>query len=151
MDTVIRAIAIYVFLFLAMRISGRRTLSEMTLFDFVLILVLSECAQQAIIGNDISIMGAFVAVATLIVADISMSYVKRFFPSFGGMLEGSPLLLINDGEILHDRLRQERIDEEDILEAGRKLLGIGRLDQIKYAVLERSGGITIIPHPTASE
>lgn len=149
MDMVLRAIGIYIFLLLAMRISGRRTLAEMTLFDFILVLVLSECSQQAIIGDDISIVGGCIAISTLIFADIAMSYIKQFFPRFGDVMEGQPLLLINDGEVLQDRLAQERVGEEDILEAARRLRGIGRLDQIKYAVLERSGGITIIPQDDA--
>lgn len=145
MDLVIRCLAVYFFLLFAMRVSGRRTLADMTIFDFALVLIISESSQQAILGQDYSVTGGFLAIATLVVADIAMSYLKEYFPRVGNAIDGMPLLLVNNGEILEDRLKQERVGIDDILAAARKLQGIGNLEQVKYAVLERSGGITIIP------
>jgi len=145
MDSVLRPVTIYFFLLLALRVSGKRSMATVTTFDFVLLLIIGESTQQALIGNDFSITGAVVIISTLITVDIGMSYLKRFFPMLDRMVEGLPMVLIDDGQILQDRMKQARVDEEDILQAARQLQGLHRMELIRYAILERSGGITIIP------
>jgi uncharacterized membrane protein YcaP (DUF421 family) len=145
METVLRAAAIYVVLLLIFRIAGRRTLSEMTTFDFVLLLIISEATQNALIGEDFSVTNAILAVLTLIGLDIASSLLKRRFPRFGKVIDGVPTILVENGRPLPDRLYRARLSEDDVLEAARHLHGVERMDQIKYAVLEVSGGISVVP------
>ena len=145
MDTVIRAFAIYFFLLVVFRIAGKRALVQITTFDFVLLLIIGEATQQALIGNDFSITTAWILIATLVGIDIAISLLKERFKKLERLVDGVPLVLVSNGELLRDRMEKSRVDEEDILGAARELQGLERLDQIKYAVLERSGTITIIP------
>jgi len=145
MESVLRGAAIYVFLLVIMRISGKRSFAEITTFDFVLLLVIGETTQQALLGEDFSLTNAFIVIATLVGIDIALSLWKQRSKSFARLLEGRPLVLVADGEVLKDRMDEVRVDVDDILAAGRELQGLERLDQIKYAVLERNGGISIIP------
>jgi uncharacterized membrane protein YcaP (DUF421 family) len=145
MDAVVRATAIYFFVWALFRLAGRRTLSEATTFDFVLLLIIAETTQQALLGNDFSVTNAFVLITTLIGIDVLMTYVKRCFPRMDVILDGRPLLLVDNGQPLEDRMRMVRVDKEDVLEAARRSQGLERMEQIKYAVLEQSGGISIIP------
>jgi uncharacterized membrane protein YcaP (DUF421 family) len=149
MDSVIRAAAIYLFILVMIRISGKRTLSETTTFDFVLLLLIGEASQQALLGNDFSLTTALTVILTLVALDILVSFVKRGSATIEKWLDGLPLVILENGRLLHDRMKESRVDEGDILEAARKQQGIERLDQIKYAVLERSGGISIIPAESA--
>ncbi len=145
MDTIVRGFVIYFFLLLIMRLAGRRTLSEMSNFDFVLILVIGECTQQALLSDDFSLVNACLLIVTLIGIDIFLAWLKQRSPAVERWLEGVPMVLVEDGKLLQDRMKRARVDESDILCAARERRGLARLNQIKYAVLERDGGITIIP------
>lgn len=145
METVLRALAIYVFLLLVFRISGKRSLAQITSFDFVLLLVIGEATQQALIGQDYSLTGAMLAVSTLIGLDITLSVLKQYLPGLERWMDDVPLVLVAHGHVYDDRMRRERVDLDDVLAAARQLHGLERLEQIKYAVLERNGGISIIP------
>ena len=145
MNPVIRATAMYGFLWLVFRIAGKRTLSEATTFDFVLLLIVAETTQQALLGNDFSLTNAFILITTLVGIDIGISLLKQRFPRIERVIDGEPVLIVDNGRLLEKRMARARVDREDILEAARRLQGLERMDQIKYAVLEQSGGITIIP------
>ncbi|ABS64892.1 conserved hypothetical membrane-anchored protein [Parvibaculum lavamentivorans DS-1] len=147
MDAILRAVAIYVFLLIIFRISGRRTFSEITTFDFVLLLIIGEATQQGLLGDDFSVTNAFLIISTLIIIDIGLSLFKRYVPASGKILDGVPMLLVEDGEPLHERMKKARVNEYDIMEAARRSQGLERMDQIKYAVLEVSGTISIVPKP----
>lgn len=145
MDSVFRAAAVYIFLLLIFRVSGKRTLAEMTPFDLLLVLIISEATQQAMIDSDNSVTGAIVIISTLVGIDIMFSLLKRRFKKLEKWIDGEPIIVLRDGEILHERAKMERVDKNDILAAARKLHGLERLEQIKYAVIEEGGGISIIP------
>jgi uncharacterized membrane protein YcaP (DUF421 family) len=153
MDGVIQTIAIYFFLLLVFRMSGKRTLQDVTLFDFVLLLIISESVQEALVGDDFSIVKALIVISTFLLLNIGMSLLKQRFPALSRTLDGISLLIVKDGKPLKERMDKERIDEDDILEAAREKHGLSRMDQVKYAVLERNGSISIIPkrgaHPAA--
>lgn len=146
METVIRGVVVYIFLLLIFRISGKRTLYEATVFDFVLLLIIAETTQQALLGEDFSITNGLVLIVTLLGIDIGLSLLKQRYKKLGKLIDGLPMVLINNGELLHDRMQKSRVDEDDILESARELQGLQRLDQIKYAILEKDGKITIIPN-----
>lgn len=149
MDTVLRAVAIYVILLVAVRLSGRRTLSELTTFDFILVLVISEAVQQGLVGDDYSVTNAAVIVVTLVLVDVALSFVKTRFEWVQKVLEGVPTVLVEHGRPLRERMKKARVSEDDIMESARELQGLERMDQIKFAVLEVGGRITIIPADAA--
>jgi uncharacterized membrane protein YcaP (DUF421 family) len=127
------------------RIAGKRSLAEITTFDLVLLLIIGEATQQALVGQDYSITNAFIVIATLVVLERFFSVVGARFPAIDRVLESVPVVVAADGKIIESRARRENITEEEVLEAARHHHGLERMDQIKYAVLERSGGISIIP------
>lgn len=145
MDSVYRALIIYFFLLLVFRVAGRRTLSEMTTFDLILLLLISETAQQAMITDDHSIINAVLLVLTLVLTNIGLSMLKLRMPNVEKWLDGKPVVVIADGEVIKDRMSKARIDEGDIMESARASQGLERVDQIRHAVLERDGKISIIP------
>ena len=145
MDSVARAAAMYAFLLIVFRIMGKRSLAQITAFDFVLLLIVGEATQQAIIGEDFSLITAFVVITTLMLLDLGLSLMKARWPALDPILDSVPLVIVEDGQLIADRARRERIDLADVLAAARERHGLERLDQIKYAVLERSGGISIVP------
>ena len=145
MDSVMRAVAVYVFLLVLFRVAGKRSLAEITSFDFVLLLVFSEAIQQALIDDDNSLTNGFLVILTLVTMNIGLSLWKLRSPRLDRLLDDVPLIVVEDGRPLKDRMNKARIDETDVLQAARQLQGLERMDQIKYAVLERSGGISIIP------
>ncbi|MBX6392878.1 MAG: DUF421 domain-containing protein [Burkholderiales bacterium] len=146
MDAVARAVLIYFVLLLLFRIAGRRTLAEITTFDFVLLLIIGEATQQAMLGEDFSITNAVIIIATLLFVDVMLSLLKSRSRRMEKVLDGVPTVIVENGRCLRERMAKARVDEDDILEAARRLQGIERLDQIKYAVIEVNGGISIIPY-----
>lgn len=148
MDMVLKAAAVYAILMVMLRLAGRRTVATMTAFDFVLLLVIGEATQQALLGDDTSLTGAIVVIATLVILNVGMSLLKQHLPRLSCWLDGAPLILVAHGRMLDERMRSARIDREDVLFAARASHGLERLDQIKYAILEASGGLTIIPIAT---
>lgn len=148
MDFVFRGFVIYVAVWVLIRFSGRRTLAELTTFDFVLLLIIAEATQQALLGDDFSMTNCLVVVLTLIAINITLALFQRRWPSMGKIFNGVPMVIVEDGRPIRDLMRRARVEEEDVLEAARRLQGLERMDQIKYAVLEKSGGISIIPKRT---
>jgi uncharacterized membrane protein YcaP (DUF421 family) len=137
-----------VFLLLLFRLDGKRSLAQITTFDIVLLLIIAEAIQQGLLGDDFSVTNAFLVITTLFAIDVGMSLGKRRSKMLDKITEGVPMVLVEDGRPLRDRMGKLRVDKEDILTTARERQGLERMDQIRYAVLERSGGISIIPkHP----
>jgi uncharacterized membrane protein YcaP (DUF421 family) len=145
MDSALRAMIVFVVLWAMIRLSGRRLLGELTSFDFVLLLIIGGATQRALTGQDYSIANAFIIVATLISMNVLLSLVEGWFPALGKWINGVPTILVEDGHFLHWRMRRARVSEGEIMAEARRLHGLERLDQIKFAVLEASGHISIIP------
>jgi uncharacterized membrane protein YcaP (DUF421 family) len=145
MDSVIKAAVVYFALWAIIRISGRRTLGEMSAFDLVLFMIIGGSTQRAITGQDYSLTNALLLVATFIVIDIALSLVELKSPFMRRVFNGMPMILVENGTLMGARLRRARITEENILESARKLHGLERIDQIKFAILEATGVITIVP------
>ena len=148
MDAVIRGLAIYFTLLVIIRLSGRRTLAQMTPFDLVIVLVISETTQQAMLGDDFSITNAIILILTLFTTDIALSYVKRWWPKTAHVIDGVPTVLVVDGRYDERALRGCRLDKEDVMEAARNQEGIERVGDIKFAILEVSGNISVIKKQT---
>jgi uncharacterized membrane protein YcaP (DUF421 family) len=145
MESVVRAALVYLFLLLLLRLTGKRTLAQITSFDFVLLLIISEAVQQALIGEDNSMTNAAIVVTTLVGLNIVMSWLKQRYVWIDRLLDDIPLLIVADGKPLKDRMDKARVNEDDVLDAARETQGLERLDQIRHAILERNGKISIIP------
>ena len=144
MEPILRGAIIYIVLLLVFRISGNRSLAQITTFDFVLLLIISETTQPALLGEG-SISNTLLVIVTMVMIDIGLSLWKQRSRQIEKVVDGVPIVIVADGKPLKERMDKERIDEEDVLAAARERQGLERMDQIKYAVLERSGGISIIP------
>jgi uncharacterized membrane protein YcaP (DUF421 family) len=145
MDAILRAAVVYLFLLVLFRLCGKRTLAQITMFDFVLLLIISEATQQALIDSDNSMTNAALLVGTLIGLNILLSLLKQRSKFIERWLEDVPLVIVDRGKPMHMRMDKDRVDRDDILEAAREQHGIRDFDEIEYAVLERSGNISIIP------
>jgi uncharacterized membrane protein YcaP (DUF421 family) len=145
MESIIRGTVVYAFVWLLLRVAGKRTLTQATTFDLALLLIISETTQQAMIGTDSSVTHAFLLIVTLIGLDILLACGKMRWRSVDRWMDGVPVLVLEHGRILEEPARRSRLDASDILEAARTAHGLERLDQVKFAVLERSGDISIIP------
>jgi uncharacterized membrane protein YcaP (DUF421 family) len=145
MNSIIRGVIVYFFLLLVFRISGKRTLAKITTFDLVLTLIISEAVQQSLLDEDHSMTNSFLLVLTLVAADIGLSIAKHRFPAVKKVLDGQPVVVVRDGSFVSETLDKERIEKDDVLLSARERHGIGRLADIRHAILEESGGISVIP------
>ena len=145
MDSVIKAAVVFFALWAILRISGRRTLGEMTAFDFILLLIIGGSTQRAITGQDYSLTNALLLVATFVVLDVALSIVELKSPFMRRVFNGMPMILVDNGTLMTGRMRRARVTEDNILESARRLHGLERMDQIKFAILEGTGEITIVP------
>jgi uncharacterized membrane protein YcaP (DUF421 family) len=143
MYTIIHAIIGYFFLLLTVRLLSRRPGAQMTPFEFVLIFLIGGIIILSTMGNDRSETGSVCTVITIGLIHGLVSYLKQRFPSFGVLVDGTPLVLLKDGEWQADVMRRMRVDKMDVMAAARAK-GARTLDDIKYAVLERNGGISVI-------
>ncbi|MCQ6256638.1 DUF421 domain-containing protein [Pseudomonas sp. Q11] len=144
MDSVLRAAAIYVALLVLFKIAGRRSLAEITTFDFVLLMIIGEATQQALLGDDFSLTNSLMVIVTLIAIDVGLSLLKQRSQWVSQLIDGGPTIIVEDGRILKARMRHARLIEEDIMEAARSSQGIEKLEQIKFAIIERNGKISVI-------
>ena len=145
MNPVVRGLAVYLFVYLVFRILGKRTLSEITTFDFVLLLIISETTTNALLGEDYSLTACFIMVSTLVGMDYLLSILKEKSKWFAVVSEGAPLVIVDNGKPLRKRMEKTKVDEEDVMEAARLTHGLRRMEDIRYAVLERNGSISIVP------
>jgi uncharacterized membrane protein YcaP (DUF421 family) len=137
---------IYLLLLLIFRIAGRRTLSETSTFDLVLLLIIGETTQQAMVGNDDdSMASAAVAILSLVSLDMTITYLRKASPAFDHLLEGRTILLIHEGKIRQAAMDAHSLDIEDLKEAARLSHGIADMEDVRQATLERDGKISIVP------
>lgn len=144
MDTIIRVILIYLFLLILLRASGRRALSEITGFDLILLLIAAEVTDSALLGH-YSFVHALLTITALFTIDIGFSFLKQKHQRIDDWIDGTPVVIVKDGKLLPDRMKNLRIDREEILRAARESHGLTHLEQVRYAVAEASGTISIIP------
>jgi uncharacterized membrane protein YcaP (DUF421 family) len=150
MDSIIRGTVAYFFVWLIFRIAGKRSLAETTSFDFVLLLIISETVQSALNQNDNSLINSFLIVITLVSLDILLSALGYRIPRINHLMNSRPVLIVENGKPVKERMAAARIDEEDILASARENHGLERMDQIKFAILETHGGISIVPSEAGS-
>ncbi|WP_460357950.1 MULTISPECIES: DUF421 domain-containing protein [unclassified Pseudomonas] len=148
MDSVLRAAVMYGALMVLFKIAGRRSLADLTTFDFVLLMIIGEATQQALLGDDFSLTNAMLVIVTLIAIDVRFSLLKQRSGWVSRLIDGEPTIIVENGKLLHRRLRHARLIEADVMEAARSSQGIERIEQIKFAIIERNGKISVIPNET---
>ncbi len=146
MNPVFKGLIIYLFVLLIFRFMGKKNLSETTTFDLVLLLIISETTSNALTGNDYSLTTCFLLIAAMCSADYLLGKVKTTSTRIDKIIDGAPLILVDDGKLLEVRMKKSNVDLGDILEAARMSQGLETLEQVKYAVLEKDGSISIIPN-----
>ncbi len=146
MDAVIRPLVLYVFLLVVFSLAGKRSMAEMDTFDMVTLLIISETTQNALVGKNLSLSYALVVILTLVSCTVFMAWWKARSPRLEQVMQGGPVILVENGRLFRDRMKHAFVDEQDILTSARKQQ-VERLDEIKFAILETSGQISIIPKP----
>lgn len=143
MGTVVRAIAAYWILLLLLRLTGRRTGKRLTPFEILLIFLLGGQMTQAILGDDRSLTNALIGVTTIALMHAFVAWLKLRWKGLARVMDGTPLIIFADGEWVDESMRLVRLDKEDVLASARQD-GIEYLHQIRYAIVERNGAISII-------
>jgi uncharacterized membrane protein YcaP (DUF421 family) len=143
MDIVIRAAVAFLFILLLTRIVGRRELSTLEPFDLILLVTIGDLVQQGVTQNDFSVTGLGLAVGTIAVLTVLFSYLPWRFQALRPVLEGVPVILIEDGDVVDKNLRRHRLTHEEVA-AEARYQQIDSLDAVRWAVLETSGKISFI-------
>ncbi len=143
MDLVLRAAFVFAFMLLLTRIIGKRELSSLQPFDLILLIVLGDALQQGLTQDDYSLTGAVLVVGTIAVLQVCVSWIGYRFPRSRPVLEGEPVVIVQDGKVIERNLKRERLTVEEIHEAARKQQ-IAHLAEIRFAVLETDGEISFI-------
>lgn len=138
MSIVLSATAVFFLVWIVVRVVGKRELSELAPFDFVILVVMGDLVAEAVIAEDTSIIGAVVAVSTFGLLTVLMSWLTWRLPKRRSLFEGVPTLLIRDGEVLDEALRMERLNTHALMTAARQN-GIDDLTKVSWAVLEPDG------------
>lgn len=149
METVVRAIVIFFFLWGVTRVVGRSTLGELSSFELILFITMGDLVQQAVTQQDYSVTGAMLAVGTFALLTILLSWINARYPGARRATHGVPVVVVADGEPAHEVMRAERLSLDDLYGAARQQ-GIEHLRDIRLAVLETNGQLSFFPFDTTS-
>jgi uncharacterized membrane protein YcaP (DUF421 family) len=144
MDLAIRAVVLFAFVYLLTRIIGRRELSSLEPFDLILLIVIGDAIQQGLTQDDYSVTGAVIVVGTFAILQVFVSYLSFKFPRLRPVLDGEPIVIVQDGKPIERNMKRERITLEEVMVEARHQQ-ITHLDEIAWAVLETSGRVSVIP------
>lgn len=146
-NVALRTAAVYLVVLIGLRLAGKREIGQMTTFDLVVLLLLANAVQNAMVGPDTSLTGGILAAVVLLLMNAVVARLRLRWPRLRRLVEGSPTLLVLRGEVLTDRLRREGLDQET-LEAALREHGVADLRDVEMAVLEIDGSISIVPAGT---
>ena len=144
MDLVVRAAVAFLFVYFLTRVIGRRELSSMEPFDLIMLVMIGDLVQQGVTQNDFSVTGALLVGSTIGLLTVFVSYMSFRFPRLRPMLDGEPVIVVEDGKPIDRNLHRNRITREELAAAGRQQ-GLDSLDDVRWAVLETNGRISFIP------
>ncbi|HKC10220.1 MAG TPA: YetF domain-containing protein [Candidatus Dormibacteraeota bacterium] len=142
-EKLLRSVAVYTFLLIAFRLCGKRQLGQLSAFDLVVLLIISNVVQNAVIGNDNSLGGGLIGATTILLLNLLVAYVTFRFRRADRVIEHSPTVLVRHGRILRDNLRRERLGPRD-LRAALRHHGVVSIRDIRYAFLEEDGHVSVI-------
>ena len=140
----IRTLAVYLVVLVGLRISGKREIGQMTVFDLVVLLLIANAVQNAMVGPDTSLIGGILAAVVLLLVNAMVARLRLRWPRLRRWVEGTPTLLVLHGEVIPQHMRQEGIDEESLLTALREH-GVAEMSGVEMAVLEIDGSISVVP------
>ena len=143
MDVALRAIVLYLFLIFVMRVTGRRELAALSPIDLVLLIVLGDAIQQGLTQDDYSVTGALIAVSTIASMQVLTSYVGFKSRRLRKVLEGDPIVVIQDGKVIERNLKRERLTVDELCESMR-LKQIGSIEDVEWAILEGNGEVSFL-------
>ena len=143
MDIALRALFLYAFVVFVMRVLGRRELSSLTAVDLVLLIVLGDAIQQGLTQDDYSVTGAVIAVSTISVVQVACSYLAFRSRRARKVIEGEPIVVIQDGKLVERNLHRERLTADDLAEEMR-MQQIGSFDEVQWGILETNGQISFV-------
>lgn len=143
-DIVLRTAAVYAVLLLGLRLAGKREIGQMTVFDLVVLLLLANAVQNAMVGPDTSLSGGLLAAVVLLALNAFVARLRLRWPALRRIVEGTPTLLVLRGELIAEHLRREGLDR-DTLEAAMREHGVADLSEVEMAVLEIDGSISVVP------
>jgi uncharacterized membrane protein YcaP (DUF421 family) len=143
MDIALRAVVLYVFIIFVLRVTGRRELSSLSAVDLVLLIVLGDAIQQGLTQDDYSVTGAMIAVATIATLQVGTSYLSFRSERAKHVLEGYPIVVIQDGELLDENLKRDRMTPDDVAEEMR-MQQIASFEDVQWAILETNGQISFV-------
>jgi|SRR5579862_3101537 len=146
MDLVLRATVVSWFLLLLTRVIGKRELGRLQPFDLILLIVLGDALQQGLTQDDYSLTSAILVVGTIAVLQVFVSWLSYRFPRTRPILDGDPVIIVQDGNVIERNLKRERLTVEEIAEEARKQQ-IAHLSDIRFAILETGGTISFIKNP----
>jgi uncharacterized membrane protein YcaP (DUF421 family) len=146
----VRTAAVYLVILVGLRLAGKREIGQMTVFDLVVLLLLANAVQNAMVGPDTSLVGGLVAAIVLLLFNSGVAQLRLRWPRLRRLVEGTPTLLVLHGEVIPDHLRREGVDQET-LEAALREHGVADLNDVEMAVLEIDGSISIVPVSTATK
>lgn len=149
MEIVFRISLIYLFIFVAMRVMGKREFSKMSPMEFITLLLIPEIVSQGMVGEDFSITNALVGLATLLVLVYVISTLTHVSERFESIATSRPTVLVHRGRLIEANLNRERVSPDEIYEEIRQS-GLERIEQVRWAVLESEGAISIVPEPSSS-
>jgi len=143
MEIVLRAAATFLFLWMITRVIGKKELAEMSAFELVLIVTIGDLVQQGVTQEDMSVTGSVLAVGTIALLVVAMSYIGFRWKGSERIIEGVPVVVVEDGSILQDVIAVERLSEEEVVSSARAQ-GIGDLRDVRYGVLEPDGTFSFV-------
>ena len=146
-NIVLRTVIVYLVILTGLRLAGKREIGQMTVFDLVVLLLLANAVQNAMVGPDTSLAGGIIAALVLLVLNSVVAQLRLRWPRLRRLVEGSPTLLVLHGDVIADHLRREGLDQET-LEAALREHGLADLSDVEMAVLEIDGSISIVPAGT---
>lgn len=135
---------IYIFVVVGLRLLGTRELGQLTIYDFVLIVVISNAVQNALVGGDTTLVGGLVSALTLLIFNRLFTWLLDRFPSLAHQMVGEPVVLVSEGQPRWERMRKEGVTREELM-AGVREHGVAELDDIRLAILEVDGTISVVP------
>jgi uncharacterized membrane protein YcaP (DUF421 family) len=144
-EIILRSSIVYLVIILAFRLAGKRHISQLSVIDFALILLVSNAVQNAMVGTDTSVLGGITAAATLILINVVLTRIVFKDQSLAKFLSGEPRLLVRNGQSVMTNLMKESITEQELEEQIREH-GIEKLSDVRTAILEVDGSISVIPY-----
>ena len=149
MSFILKCVLIYFFLLMVFRIAGKRALADITTFDIVLLLIISEATQQALTVEDHSVVNAMLLIGTFVAIEMILTFFTLRSPTLDRWLNSRPLAIVRNGRVLDEHMKHAGVNVEEVVSAARQSQGVAQLEDIDDAVLECNGQISVMPRPKA--